>query len=170
MLRKRRPGIQAQPGRIRSRATTFRERVPVARGHHDRPRSAGAILCRASMTPALFVEYGFGVRGALSSPALQLGHGIAAAPQVQACSPSQCLSGMAFTDPTVVLAEQAVHRRRIPSVAWAATICGTWITVCFSRWLSKVSPQGHLMSELGICDGSFSPRAHMAYFRSVQSR
>jgi hypothetical protein len=42
--------------------------------------------------------------------------------------------------------------------------------VCSRRWLSKATPQGHVIVELNICDGSFSPRSHIAYFRSVQSR
>jgi len=37
------------------------------------------------------------------------------------------------------------------------------------RWLSKTSPQGHLIRELGFCEGSFSPASHIAYFRAVQS-
>jgi hypothetical protein len=61
---------------------------------------------------------------------------------------------------------QEFHRARAVS---AAVMCGTWITVFSTRWLSKTSPQGHLIKELGLCDGSLSPRSHMAYFRAVQS-
>jgi hypothetical protein len=49
-------------------------------------------------------------------------------------------------------------------------MCGTWISVHSSLWLSKVSPQGQCIRELGNCDGSFSPRAHIACFLAVQSR
>ena len=47
-------------------------------------------------------------------------------------------------------------------------MCGTWITVLSRRRLSKTSPHGHLISELGFCAGIRSPRSHMAYFRAVQ--
>jgi len=50
-----------------------------------------------------------------------------------------------------------------------AVMCGTWIRVFSMRWLSKTSPQGHLIRELGFCEGSFSPASHIAYFRAVQS-
>src|ERR1700731_4457224 len=42
--------------------------------------------------------------------------------------------------------------------------------VHYSLWLSKVSPQGHFISELGICDGKRSPRCRAAYFAAVRSR
>jgi hypothetical protein len=37
-------------------------------------------------------------------------------------------------------------------------------------WPSNRSPHGHVINDDGVCDGSFSPRAHVAYFRAVQSR
>jgi hypothetical protein len=46
----------------------------------------------------------------------------------------------------------AFHRREIPSAAWEAVIWGTWIRVHSILWLSKVSPQGHRIRELGICE------------------
>jgi hypothetical protein len=44
-----------------------------------------------------------------------------------------------------------------------ALICGTCTTVSSSRWLLKISPQGHRIKELGFCDGILSPASHIAY-------
>jgi hypothetical protein len=60
-------------------------------------------------------------------------------------------------------------QRRIPSAAWAAVICGTCTMVSWMRWVSIISPHGHLIRELGFCDGILSPASHIAYFRAVQS-
>jgi hypothetical protein len=49
-------------------------------------------------------------------------------------------------------------------------MCRRWSRLPAGSWLSNVSPQTHLISELGFCVGIFSPRFHIAYFRSVQSR
>jgi hypothetical protein len=32
------------------------------------------------------------------------------------------------------------------------------------------APQTQRISELGTCDGNFSPRSHIAYLRAIQSR
>jgi hypothetical protein len=59
------------------------------------------------------------------------------------------------------------HRTRAGSTV---LICETCTTVSSSRWLSKISPQGHFMREFDFCDGIRSPAFRIAYFRSVQSR
>jgi hypothetical protein len=81
-----------------------------------------------------------GLGAVASSAGLQFGQGIPAPPQVQACSPSLGLSG--WFSHTQPQSWQIAHsiQRPIP------------------------------VSELGICDGCRSPRAHMPHFRAVQSR
>jgi hypothetical protein len=59
------------------------------------------------------------------------------------------------------------HRTRTIS---AALMCGTCAMVSWMRWVSIVAPHGHLIKELGFCDGILSPPSHIAYFRAVQSR
>ena len=65
------------------------------------------------MTPALFVGSVLkppGGRGSdLSCTGLQAGHGMPTLPQVQACTPFPRPFWVAFTDPTTIVAEQAIH-------------------------------------------------------------
>jgi hypothetical protein len=123
------------------------------------------------MTPTLFVEFG---SEALRWPWCRFfvariapGTGSAGGATSAGVLAFPWSIGMTFTNPAAVLANQASHQCRVP--ACAAVMCGIWMTVCSRRWLSKVSPQGHVISELGICDGIRSPAAHIAYLRSVHA-
>jgi hypothetical protein len=105
---------------------------------------------------------------------LQTGHGAPAAPQPasELAFPGTTI-GMLLANPTAIVADGAPHRA---VTRWAAVMCGTWITVLSSRWLSNNSPHRHFIQTSHDLPGSHSgmgrrcPASQRAYLRAVESR